>query len=72
MTWRTEGGMDLFVVTDEQIQSLDFWLLLLAFAFLVQVLSIVFAEVIYNLFSEPRAYVYRCPPEKRPPPEAFE
>jgi len=72
MTWHIEGGMALFVVTDEQISSLEFWLLWLAFAFLLQVLFIVFAEVISSLFSEPRAFVYRCPPEKRPPPEAFE
>ena len=64
--------MDLFVVTDEHLQSQEFWLAYLALWFFFYILGILLAEVFSPLLRPPKAFVYKSPPEKRPPQKAFE
>ena len=72
MIWHIGGGMDLFVVTDEHLQSQEFWLIYFALWFFFYILGILLAEVVSSLLSPPGLYVRECPPERRPPQNAFE
>ena len=64
--------MDLFVVTDEHLQSQEFWLIYFALWFFFYILGILLAEVVSSLLSPPEAYVYKCPPTERPLQKVFE
>ena len=70
MTWHIDEGMDLLSENDLYYSQL----LLISFALWAIVIVLVsrYTKVIENLLSEPKAFVYKCQPKERPPPEAFE